>query len=171
MRERDYINLLNSLSFPQIWMCGGELELIPCSRVGHIFRKRQPYTFPGGVDQILVRNNRRLVEVWMDEFKQHYYAKRPDITNRDYGDISDRVELRERLKCKSFKWYLENVYSELPLPNENLLHGGSVSIMLYMYMHCGQVCMECHSLLMWVLISSTLPCNQCFDVVVGRMCE
>ena len=44
-------------------MCGGELELIPCSRVGHIFRKRQPYTFPGGVDQILVNNNMRLAEV------------------------------------------------------------------------------------------------------------
>ena len=93
MRERDYINLLNSLSFPQIWMCGGELELIPCSRVGHIFRKRQPYTFPGGVDQILVRNNRRLVEVWMDDFKQHYYAKRPDITNRDYGDTVSYTHL------------------------------------------------------------------------------
>ena len=44
-------------------MCGGELELVPCSRVGHIFRKRQPYTFPGGVDQILVKNNMRLAEV------------------------------------------------------------------------------------------------------------
>ena len=48
-------------------MCGGELELVPCSRVGHIFRKRQPYTFPGGVDQILVNNNMRLAEVSWEE--------------------------------------------------------------------------------------------------------
>ena len=46
-------------------MCGGQLEIVPCSRVGHIFRRRQPYTFPGGVDKILVKNNMRLVEVWL----------------------------------------------------------------------------------------------------------
>uniref|UniRef100_A0A674MPW7 Polypeptide N-acetylgalactosaminyltransferase n=1 Tax=Takifugu rubripes TaxID=31033 RepID=A0A674MPW7_TAKRU len=101
------------LSF-RVWMCGGSLEILPCSRVGHVFRKRHPYDFPeGNAGCCVCRNTRRAAEVWMDEYKQYYYSARPSAQGKVYGSITDRVALRKRLNCKPFRWYMENVYPEL----------------------------------------------------------
>ncbi|XP_049689972.1 polypeptide N-acetylgalactosaminyltransferase 14 [Accipiter gentilis] len=110
----------------RVWMCGGSLEIIPCSRVGHVFRKKHPYVFPEGNANTYIKNTKRTAEVWMDEFKQYYYAARPAAQGRPYGNIQSRVELRKRLKCHSFKWYLENVYPELRIPEELLYQTGMI---------------------------------------------
>ncbi|XP_064020408.1 polypeptide N-acetylgalactosaminyltransferase 14 isoform X4 [Pogoniulus pusillus] len=110
----------------RVWMCGGSLEIIPCSRVGHVFRKKHPYVFPEGNANTYIKNTKRTAEVWMDEFKQYYYAARPAAQGRPYGNIQSRVELRKRLKCHSFKWYLENVYPELRIPEESLYQTGMI---------------------------------------------
>ncbi|XP_061777751.1 polypeptide N-acetylgalactosaminyltransferase 11-like [Nerophis ophidion] len=96
----------------RIWMCGGQLLIIPCSRVGHIFRKRRPYGSPGGHDT-MAHNSLRLAHVWMDEYKEQYLSLRPELRQRGYGDISERVALRQSLQCRSFSWYLDNVYPEI----------------------------------------------------------
>ncbi|KAK7109708.1 probable N-acetylgalactosaminyltransferase 9 isoform X1 [Littorina saxatilis] len=107
------------------WMCGGKLEFIPCSRVGHIFRSSHPYTFPGNKDTHGI-NSMRLAEVWMDEYKRLFYTHRRDLLGQDFGDISERLELRKRLNCHSFKWFLDNVYPEKFMPDENVHAWGMV---------------------------------------------
>ena len=64
----------------QVWQCGGILEILPCSHVGHVFRDKSPYSFPGGVAKIVNKNAARVAEVWMDGWKNFFYEMNPGST-------------------------------------------------------------------------------------------
>ncbi|XP_051888083.1 polypeptide N-acetylgalactosaminyltransferase 9 [Pristis pectinata] len=108
----------------RVWQCGGSMEVLPCSRVAHIERTKKPYN--NDIDYYAKRNALRAAEVWMDDFKSHVYMAWNIPMNNpgvDFGDVSERVALRKRLNCRSFKWYRDNVYPEMRVYNNTITYG------------------------------------------------
>ncbi|XP_020851252.1 polypeptide N-acetylgalactosaminyltransferase 12 [Phascolarctos cinereus] len=97
----------------RIWQCGGSLEIHPCSHVGHVFPKQAPYSRSKALANCV-----RAAEVWMDEYKEIYYHRNMHARKEPYGDITERQQLRAKLRCKDFRWFLEHVYPELHVPED-----------------------------------------------------
>ncbi|CAB1318369.1 unnamed protein product [Coregonus sp. 'balchen'] len=108
----------------RVWQCGGSMEVLPCARVAHIERIKKPYN--DDIDYYAKRNALRAAEVWMDDYKSHVYmAWNIPINNPgvDFGDVSERIALRKKLQCRSFQWYLRNVYPEMRVYNDTITYG------------------------------------------------
>ncbi|KAK6165740.1 hypothetical protein SNE40_022605 [Patella caerulea] len=108
------------LSF-KAWMCGGSVETLPCSHVGHVYKNRLPYSWGGQQEgSVIERNLLRLAEVWLDDYKEFFYQIiGPErVSEINAGNYSDRVALRHNLGCKNFSWYLQQAIPDVFLPSE-----------------------------------------------------
>ncbi|MCP9266032.1 Nitrilase and fragile histidine triad fusion protein NitFhit [Dirofilaria immitis] len=105
-----FISLISkALDITLVWQCHGTLIDVPCSRVGHIYRcKYIPFPNPG-IGDFISRNYRRVAEVWMDEYAEFLYKRRPPLLAVDFGDLSKQKAVRKRLKCKSFEWFMKEI--------------------------------------------------------------
>ena len=60
----------------------------------------------------------------MDEYADYYYETFGGREKRgDFGDVTARKELRERLQCRPFRWYLEHVFPEQFDPSKAVARG------------------------------------------------
>ena len=97
----------------KVWLCGGRLQEVPCSRIGHVFRAFTLSRKHETITDFQGWNNKRVAEVWMDEYKEHVYKRDPNRYKIDVGDLTEAKKFKESLKCKPFKYFIDVVAPDL----------------------------------------------------------
>lgn len=60
----------------QTWLCGGSVEILPCSRVGHLYRNEDAHSQLER--EAALQNKIRIAETWLDSFKETFYKHSPE---------------------------------------------------------------------------------------------
>jgi polypeptide N-acetylgalactosaminyltransferase len=54
-------------------------------------------------------NHKRVAEVWMDEYKECVYRRNPNRWRIDAGNLTVMLNLKRKLQCKPFKYFVDNI--------------------------------------------------------------
>ena len=114
------------------WQCGGRIIVEREAKVGHVFNRALA---PNRISHVVVEcNHARAAYVWLDRSLAFFEAKYPaGKTQLDHlgPGIDSRLELRNRLACKSFEFFenqFERVFDQTSLRIDkeySLQHDGS----------------------------------------------
>ncbi|XP_013419410.1 inactive polypeptide N-acetylgalactosaminyltransferase-like protein 5 [Lingula anatina] len=108
------------LSF-YLWLCGHEIILLPCSRVG----KYSAYS----VSSLPVQQHvNKVADKWLGQYKKYFYAA-TDYNNpsTSYTDVSMEInDLKQIKKCHDFDWYMNTVVLDLFKPVGDLAAFGTL---------------------------------------------
>ncbi|KAH8247798.1 hypothetical protein KR038_010070, partial [Drosophila bunnanda] len=121
----------------KLWLCGGQIEIVPCSRIGHIFRRHHAFDFPpqsheqqqqeqqqeeeqeqelSPAQATYLHNSKIIAESWLDDYKNMFYALKPAARRIPLNHTFHQLyQLRRELQCHRFDWYLRHVSPELSL--------------------------------------------------------
>ncbi|XP_069816531.1 polypeptide N-acetylgalactosaminyltransferase 15 [Dendropsophus ebraccatus] len=93
----------------RVWLCGGSVEIVPCSRVGYLLKNQTHNKYQ---NETLLENKIRIAEVWLDTYKDIFYhniGKEVVTKLIERNDITELRQLRLRLGCKGFKSFLSDI--------------------------------------------------------------
>ena len=99
----------------KLWLTGGEILLVPCSRINHVFRMHNEWRYKSsdGFD-FVTHNFKRIAEVWLDEYKECLYNREPEVfASVNEGDLTLQKKIRTNLNSKPFRYFLENVMPDM----------------------------------------------------------
>ena len=98
------------------WLCGGKVEIVPCSRVA--VRDAMKIVHIQNKDNI-----HRIAELWFGDAKRHVYRfaginNAFDTTNLN-AVRTRKSYLSRQVTCKDMDWYLSSIVGDLPIPNKD----------------------------------------------------
>ena len=62
----------------RVWLFGGRVLNVPCSHIAH-YEKRGSRGYRVEWKPIILRNHKRIAEVWWDDYKKYFYYYNPDM--------------------------------------------------------------------------------------------
>ncbi|OCT74133.1 hypothetical protein XELAEV_18033099mg [Xenopus laevis] len=88
------------------------IEIVLCSHVGHVYQNHTMYN--SVQNEAILRSKVRTAELWMDSYKATFYRTIGNtllMSRINESDIKQHEQLHQRLGCKRFQCFLDNLYN------------------------------------------------------------
>ncbi|XP_038156166.1 polypeptide N-acetylgalactosaminyltransferase 15-like [Cyprinodon tularosa] len=104
----------------RVWSCGGSMEVVPCSRVAHLIRKDLQSNVPD--PDVIQRSKIQVADTWMDTFFRKIFYRRDTLAHfirqSERPNITESLQLKRSLGCRSFRWFLSTAFPQLYIPQD-----------------------------------------------------
>ncbi|XP_030383262.1 polypeptide N-acetylgalactosaminyltransferase 1-like [Scaptodrosophila lebanonensis] len=101
-----------------IWLCGGQIEVLPCSRVGRVvLDHRFDFDRYKYLPKFSEEDRGNVAVSWWEKYQNIFFKYYPKLNPDMFREVKARRHtIQDFLNCKSFNWYLKRVYPDKYLP-------------------------------------------------------
>merc|ERR1719433_1154826 len=80
------------------WRCGGRIEIVPCSRIFHLFRMPRTRPYDVSVNRV-VHNYARLARIWLKDHIKLFNSMKPESVSMAFDDQAEMMARHDKLNC------------------------------------------------------------------------